>query len=189
MSALHLSSCGFPAELEGFHVGVDGVRWHAVGDGFLDGVEGDDAREAHEGAEGNDVGEKWLADFLDGDLRDGDAHDVREVRDIRHELLVEDQQSIGIEVFVILVGCLLRHGQHEVRHDDVRMVDGRIVDDDLGFRGAAARLRTVRLRLDSSLPSSTAAAARMMAAVMTPWPPEPDNLSCFLIYEHPLHVR
>ena len=119
------------------------MRRDAVGDGFLDGVEGDDAGEAHEGAEGDDVCKERLADFLYGQLRDGDAHDVREVRHIRDELLIEDQEPRGIEVLPVLVGRFLRHGQHEVRHEYVRMVDGRIVDDDLGFRRAAARLRAV----------------------------------------------
>ena len=44
-----------PADLERFHVLLDGVGRDAVGDGVFDLVEGDEAREVDEGAEGDDV--------------------------------------------------------------------------------------------------------------------------------------
>ena len=142
---------GVPADLQGFHVLLDGVGRDAVGDGGLDGVEGDEAREVDERAEGDDVREERAADFLDGELRDGHAHDVREVRHLGHELLVEDEQAVGVQILVVFVRGLLRHGEHEIRYLDVRMVDGRVVDDDLGLRRAAARLRAVGLGLDGLL--------------------------------------
>ncbi len=59
--------------------------------------------------------------------------------------------SMASFVIVVFVRGLLRHGEHEIRHLDVRVVDGRVVDDDLGLRGAAARLRAVGLGLDGLL--------------------------------------
>lgn len=93
LCGLLFSLDGVPADLQGVHVLFDGVGRHAVGDGGLDGVEGDEAREVDERAKGDDVREERAADFLDGELRDGYAHDVREVRHLGHELLVEDEEA------------------------------------------------------------------------------------------------
>ena len=122
-----------------------------MGDGGFDLVERDEAREVRDGAEGDDVREEWLADFFDGELRDGDADGVRERGRLGDELFVEDEDAVGIEVCDVFVRRFLRHGEHDVRHFDVRMVDGRIIDDDFRFRRAAARLGAVRLRLHGLL--------------------------------------
>ena len=59
-----------PADLERFHVLVDGMGRDAVGDGLFDLVKRDEAREVGEGAEGDDVREERLADFFNRELRD-----------------------------------------------------------------------------------------------------------------------
>ena len=80
-----------------------------VGSGLLDGVKRDEASQPHEGAERHDVRKERLADFLDGELRDGDAHDMREIGDVWHELFIKDEQAVGIEILIVLVRRFLRH--------------------------------------------------------------------------------
>ena len=76
---------------------------------------------------------------------------MREIGDVWHELFIKDEQAVGIEILIVLVRRFLRHGEHEIRHDDMRMKDGLVIDDDFGLRRTAAGFRAVGLGLYSQL--------------------------------------
>ena len=122
------------------------MRRNAVRDGCFYGVQGDDPRDVCDAAEGDDVGKERLADFFDGERRDGDGDDMCRRRDVRHELAVHDEDALrGIEVAGVLIRRRLCHGEDDVRMLDMRMIDHVVADDDLGAGRAAARLRTIGL--------------------------------------------
>ena len=124
------------------------MRRDAVCDGVLYGVERDDAGDARDCAEGDDVRKERLADLLDGERRDGDGDNVCRLRDAGDELAVNDQDaSLGVEIARVLVCRRLCHGEYNIGMLDVRMIDRAVAHDDLGAGRAAACLRAIRLRL------------------------------------------
>ena len=109
------------------------MRRDAVGDGLLDRLERNDARDAHESAEGDNVGKEFAAALFDGETRNRDFDRMRERRNFRYEILVNDEQSFRIEVLIIFIRRFLRQGKNEIRDDDMRMINRLIVNDDFGL--------------------------------------------------------
>jgi hypothetical protein len=89
---------------------------------------------------------------------------------------VADQQPARADDVVKLVVRLLGQAHQHVGLDHLGKIDRLSEMITSTACGAAARRRTVGLGLHRRQPSwSTADSARMIAAVITPWPPDPEN--------------
>ena len=148
MLGIALLLCPLVSDHQRPHIRLNGVRRNAVRDGILDRIEWDDAGDARDRAECDDVRKESLADLAGGKRGDGNGNDVRRLRDAWDELAVNDQDARrGIEIARVLVRCRLCHGEDDVWMLDVRMIDRAVADDDLGAGRAAACLGAVGLRL------------------------------------------
>ena len=122
-----------PANLQSFHILFNRMRRNALGNTFLDGIEGNDFGKMYECTKRNNVGKKRLANFLDGKFGDRYADRMCKGWRLRYKICIEYERAGGIQIFVVFIRCLLRHGENEIRLFDMRMINRRVVDDDLGF--------------------------------------------------------
>src|SRR3990172_3162135 len=121
------------------HPGEDGLL-HRL-DPHLPGDRGDGARR-------DDVRHEGLADLLRRRPDDRQLDDLElPLGDVPDEILVHEENPVGLDVLVILAARFLRQRELQVDRGGLRVIDHLLGNDHLGLGGSAARLGTVGLAL------------------------------------------
>jgi hypothetical protein len=103
-------------------------------------------------AKGHDVRHQHFAHFLASDLDDGNSIDLEfSLGDLGTGIGIHQQNTIVLEVAVVLVHRLLGQSQQQVDVHRLGIVDILVRDDDLGAAGAPTRFRAVGLALGGVL--------------------------------------